>query len=124
MNIDNNNHPLTLADIFLTVMEQTAKDENQKEYIRRVRIMMGIPEYSEFLNCLVVNAMGNPTPIAATTVDKAVDCIIHFNEDNIENISDATKDQKDVEKVRMRSFMENYRISVKEYIAANNLLIW
>ena len=79
--------PLTLADIFLMVLEQMAQDEEKKAYIKKVRTLMDVPECAEFLSCCVINAMGIPTQIAASTVNKAIDCLIHFYEDNIEENS-------------------------------------
>ena len=35
--------PLTLADIFLMVLEQMAQDEEKKAYIKKVRTLMDVP---------------------------------------------------------------------------------
>mgnify|MGYP003571552657 CR=1 FL=1 len=58
-----------------------------------------------------MNAMGNPTPIAASTVDKAVDCITHFYEDNIEENKELTREEKGVQKALMKEFINKYRQS-------------
>lgn len=110
-------NPLTLADIFLIVLEQMAQDEEKKAYIRRVRTLMDVPECAEFLSCCVINVMGIPTPIAASTINKAIDCLIHFYEDNIEESSQISPDQKKNQKVLMREFMSEYRKAVKNFIA-------
>lgn len=115
-------NPLTLADIFLIVLEQMAQDEEKKAYIRRVRTLMDVPECAEFLSCCVINVMGIPTPIAASTINKAIDCLIHFYEDNIEESSQISPDQKKNQKVLMREFMSEYRKAVKNFIASRNLL--
>lgn len=121
--MDNNrNRPTTLADIFLDVLEQMSKDEKFKVYVRKVKILMDVPECAEYLTCGLMNAMGHPTPIASTTVDKAIDCLIHFYEDNIEENQDWTRGQKDVQKGLMRKFMSEYRNAVKNFISSKNLL--
>ena len=95
----NSTRPQTLSDIFLIVLEQMSKDERQKAHIRKVRTLMDVPECSEFLSRCLINAMGYPTPIAASTVDQAVDCLTHFYEDNIEDNQDLTKGQTAIQKV-------------------------
>lgn len=84
---------------------------------------MDVPECSEFLSRCLINAMGYPTPIAASTVDKAVDCLTHFYEDNIEDNQDLTKGQKAIQKGIMHGFMNDYRKAVKFFIASKNLLM-
>ncbi len=113
----------TLADIFLIILEQKYEQEEQKEYVRKVRTLMDVPECAELLSCSLVNAMGYPTPIAENTVDKAVDCLIHFHEDNIENKKDLNKTQKITEKGAVNNFMNECRIALKRFIASRNLLI-
>lgn len=119
----NSTRPQTLSDIFLIVLEQMSKDERQKAHIRKVRTLMDVPECSEFLSRCLINAMGYPTPIAASTVDKAVDCLTHFYEDNIEDNQDLTKGQKAIQKGIMHGFMNDYRKAVKFFIASKNLLM-
>ena len=119
---DSNNRPLTLADIFLMILEQMAQDEEKKSYIRKVKTLMDVPECAEFLSCCLINAMGYPTPIAASTVDKAIDCITHFYEDNIEENKELTPQQKKVQKSLMQEFMSKFRTTVKNFIASKNLL--
>ena len=118
----NNNRPLTLADIFLQALEQKSNDESQKSYIRKVKTLMDVPECVEYLSCGLMNALGQPAPIAASTVDQAVDFIIHLYEDNIEENHKWTKEQKKVRKGLMKSFMNDYRNAVKNFIASKNLL--
>ena len=124
MTDSNNVRPLTLTDIFLMVLEQMAQDEEKKAYIRKVRTLMDVPECADFLSCCVINAMGIPTPIAASTINKAIDCLIHFYEDNIEENQEWTPQQKTVQNVLMREFMSEYQKAVKSFIASKNLLIY
>ena len=119
----NKNRPLTLADIFLDVLEQMSNDEKFKAYVRKVKTLMAIPECAEYLSFGLMNAMGNSTLIAASTVDKAVDCLTHFYEDNIEENQEIPKEQKEVQKGLMRGFMSDYKVAVKNFIASKNLLI-
>lgn len=118
----NNNRPLTLADIFLDVLEQMSNDEKFKAYVRKVKTLMVIPECAEYLRFGLMNAMGNPTPIAASTIDKAVDCLTHFYEDNIEENQEITKEQKEVQKGLMKGFLSDYKVAVKNFIASKSLL--
>lgn len=115
--------PFTLVDIFLEVLEQKYNDESQKSYIRKVKTLMDVPECAEYLSCGLMNAMGNPTPIAASTIDKAVDCITHFYEDNIEENQELTREEKGVQKALMKGFMSEYQKAIKEAITSKNLLL-
>lgn len=115
--------PFTLVDIFLEVLEQKYNDESQKSYIRKVKTLMDVPECAEYLSFGLMNAMGNPTPIATSTVDKAVDCLTHFYEDNIKSNQEMTKKQKEVQKGLMKRFMSEYKVAVKNLIASKNLLL-
>ena len=120
--INNDSRPLTLADIFLEVLEQKSNDESQKAYIRKVKTLMDVPECAEYLSFGMMNAMGNPTPIAARAVDKAIDCITHFYEDNIEENQELTREEKGVQKALMKGFMSEYQKAIKAAIASKNLL--
>lgn len=109
-----NPQSITLGDILLEVMENMSRNEVQKSFFRKLRILLGVPEFTEYLNCLLINALGYPTPIAAKTVDKAIDCLISFYEDNVE--------QKTAEKTNMKFFMAEYRLAVKNSLSSRNLL--
>ena len=115
--------PLALGDIFLDVLEQMSNDESQKAYVRKVKILMDVPECAEFLSICLINAMGYPMPIAASTIDKAVDCLSHFYEDNIEGNEEWTKEQKNEQKGLMHGFMKEYRQAVKTFATSRNLAI-
>lgn len=122
MQENNNNKYFTLADIFLNVLEQMAQDEGKRTYIRKIRTLIDVPECAEYLNFGLMNAMGNPTPIAERTLNKAIDCITHFYEDNIEENQEWTLEQKNNQKGLMREFMSKYRMAIKNFIASKNLL--
>ena len=115
--------PLTLADIFLEVLEQRSNDESQKAYIRKVKTLMDVPECAEYLSFGLMNALGHPAPIAASTIDKAIDCITHFYEDNIEENQELTREEKGVQKALMKGFMSEYQKAIKAAIALKNLLL-
>ena len=83
---------------------------------------MDMPECAEYLSFGLMNAMGYPTPIAERTLNKAIDCIIHFYEDNIDENQEWTLEQKNNQKGLMREFMSKYRIAIKNFIASKNLL--
>ena len=113
---------ITLFDIFITVLEKTGNDAT-RNYIRKTRILMNVPECAEYLNCILINALGAPCCIAEGVVDKAVDCIIHLHEDDIECFYNATQQQKETEKTSMRAFMEQYRCAVKDFLKSQGLLM-
>lgn len=120
---NNDTRPLTLADIFLEVLEQRSNDESQKAYIRKVNTLMDVPECAEYLSFGLMNALGHPAPIAASTIDKVVDCITHFYEDNIEENQELTREEKGVQKALMKGFMNEYQEAIKEAITSKNLLL-
>lgn len=121
-NIIVNSRPLTLADIFLEVLEQKSNDNRQKAYVRKVKTLMNVPECSEFLGVCLMNAMGHPTRIAESTIDKAVNCLTHFYENNIEENQEWTRGQKNEQKGLMKGFMNEYRQAVKALAASRGLL--
>lgn len=112
---------VTLLDIFISVLERTG-DETSRNIVKKTRILMNVPECVEYLNCILINAIGVRCCIAEKVVNKAVDCIIHLHEDDIDCFYNATKQQKDAEKAAMKSFMEQYRYAVKEYLKSQGLL--
>lgn len=122
MQENNNNKYFTLGDIFLIVLEQMAQDEEKRAYIRKTRTLVDMPECAEYLSFGLMNAMGYPTPIAERTLNKAIDCIIHFYEDNIDENQEWTLEQKNNQKGLMREFMSKYRMAIKNFIASKNLL--
>ena len=124
MQENNNNKYFTLADIFLIVLEQMAQDEEKRAYIRKTRTLMDMPECAEYLSFGLMNAMGYQTPIAERTLNKAIDCIIHFYEDNIDENQEWTLEQKNNQKGLMREFMSEYRTAIKNFIASKKLLYY
>lgn len=113
----------TLNNYLLEVLEQKSNDESQKAYIRKVKTLMDVPECAEYLSFGLMNALGHPAPIAASTIDKAVDCITHFYEDNIEENQELTREEKGVQKALMKGFMNEYQEAIKEAITSKNLLL-
>lgn len=124
--IINNKHDMTrqvtLFDIFITILETNSNDAT-RNFARKTKILMNVPECAEYLNCILINALGIPYCIAENVVDKAVDCVIHLHEDDIVCFYNATQQQKEAEKTAMRAFMEQYRIAVKNYLNQNGLLL-
>ena len=113
---------ITLFDIFVAVLERNGNDET-RIFVSKTRTLMNVPECAEYLNCILINALGVPCCISENVVDKAVDCIIHLHEDDIECFYNATQQQKEAEKNTMRVFMEQYRNSVKEFLKSQRLLL-
>ena len=112
---------LTLFDVFITILEKSGDDATMN-FVRKTKILMSVPECAEYLNCLLINALGVPFCITENVVDKAVDCIIHLHEDDIDCFYNATSQQKEAEKTAMRAFMEQYRITVIEFLKRKGLL--
>lgn len=121
MSMDNS-QSLTLADIFLMVMEQMAKDEKQKSHIRKVRTLMNVPEFAEYLHFLLMDALGHPIQIAVQTVDKAIDCLVHLYENNISENPMWKPKQKVTQKALIKGFMDEFRNRTKVALAGRNLL--
>ena len=113
---------ITLFDIFITVLERNG-DDATRNFGHKTKILINVPECAEYLNCLLINALGVPCCVAENVVDKAIDCIIHLHDDDIECFYNATPQQKEAEKTAMRAFMEQYRIAVKNYLDQNRLLL-
>ena len=113
---------ITLFDIFIAVLERNVNDAT-RNIIRKTRILLNVPECAEYLNCILINALGVPCCISENVVDKAIDCIIHLHENDIERFYSATQQQKEAEKTAMRAFMEQYRNSVKEFLMSQKLLL-
>ena len=112
---------LTLFDVFITILEKSGDDATMN-FVRKTKILMSVPECAEYLNGLLINALGVPFCITENVVDKAVDCIIHLHEDDIDCFYNATSQQKEAEKTAMRAFMEQYRITVIEFLKRKGLL--
>lgn len=113
---------ITLFDIFVAVLERNGNDET-RIFVSKTRTLMNVPECAEYLNCILINALGVPYCISENVVDKAIDYIIHLHENDIECFYSATQQQKEAEKTAMRAFMEQYRNSVKEFLMSQKLLL-
>lgn len=114
--------PLTLADIFLIVMEQMSKNERQKAHIRKVRTLMDVPEFAEYFHFLLMDTLGHPIPITYKTLDGAFECLSHLYEDNIDNNPNWNSEQKATQKTLMKDFMEKFQSQTKRSLAERNLL--
>lgn len=112
---------LTLFDVFITILEKSG-DDATRNFVRKTKILMSVPECAEYLNCLLINALGVPCCVAENVVDKAIDCIIHLHEDDIDCFYNATTKQKEAEKTAMKAFMEQYRTTVKDFLKRKGLL--
>lgn len=122
MNQIDNFQPRTLGDIFLKILEQMSQDEEKKNFIKKVSTLMDVPEYAEYFNCCVSNALGHPTSIEASTVDSAIDCLIQSYELDIDNNQEWGQEQKMMQTTLMHKFMDEYRNLAKCFIASHNLL--
>jgi uncharacterized protein YnzC (UPF0291/DUF896 family) len=116
--------PLTFADIFLNVLEKMNQNEEKKVYIRKIRILMNVPEFTKFMNCCLINAIGIKTPITESTVDKAIECLRHYYEDDVERNTHLSSEQKENQKDLNRNYMKFCLTTIKNFLESENLLIY
>ena len=74
------NKNVTIVDLFIDILSKN-KDTQSQNMVKCLKVFIRIPECAEFLNVIIINAMGYKSQIKSTTVDKAVECII--NEDQV-----------------------------------------
>ena len=70
------NKNVTIVDLFIDILSKN-KDTQSQNMVKCLKVFIRIPECAEFLNVIIINAMGYKSQIKSTTVDKAVECIIH-----------------------------------------------
>lgn len=122
MTESNNVRALTLADIFLMVLEQIAQDEEKKVYIRQGTDFDGRTRMRRIFELLCDKCNGDSDSNCSKYRYKAIDRLIHFYEDSIEENPQISPEQKKTQKVLMRESMSEYRMTVKNFIASRNLL--
>ena len=107
-----------LIEIFLEVLENTGNDFS-REFVRRVRMYIMAPDFAEFFNFLVTNAVGGRIHIKRSVVDNAINYIINNYEKEIED--DVCISDKENTKRQMKTYMRIYQNSLTAHIEANHL---
>ena len=64
------NKNVTIVDLFIDILSKN-KDTQSQNMVKRLKVFIRIPECAEFLNVVIINAMGYKSQIKSTTVDKA-----------------------------------------------------
>ncbi len=97
------NKNLTIVDLFIDILSKN-KDIQSQNMVKRLKVFICIPECAEFLNVIIINAMGYKSQIKSTTVDKAVECIIKQS-----NISvDEDNSLMNIKNSKLRKIMKAY----------------
>ena len=89
-----------LIEIFLEVLENNS-DDFSREFVRSVRMYIKAPEFAEFFNFLLINALGG------RVINNAIEFLIKSYEKEIEN--DDTISEKEVVKRQMKAYMYDYQ---------------
>ena len=117
------NKNITIVDLFIDILSKN-KDSQSQNMLKRLKVFIRIPECAEFLNVVIINAMGHKSQIKSTTVDKAVGYIIeqsniNVNEDNSNSLDEHQKQQikKDNESIlRMCAGITKNRLKETEQL--------
>ena len=102
----------TIADLFLFLLEQYGSPYIRKR-VKKIRLLMNYPDWVEFFNIAIVDAMGYQVPIKESTLDKGVDYIIELYEADIEETQFTSEEDKRRERTNMHAFMAWYRDTAK-----------
>lgn len=112
----------TIADLFLFLLEQYGSPYIRKR-VKKIRMFMNYPEWVEFFNIAIVDAMGYPVPIKESTLDKGVDYIIELFEADIEEANYDSEEARRRERTNMHAFMAWYRDTAKRELMIRGRLI-
>lgn len=116
------NKPLTLFDIFLQMLERNGS-ERLRHIARKIKILMCLPECSEYLNFCLISDLGYRISIREDVVDKAIDFLVSMYESDIEDSVQESQAVKESEKIAMRMYMEKYRSAVIIELNRRGLLL-
>ena len=112
----------TIADLFLFLLERYGSPYIRKR-VKKIKLLMNCPDWVEFFNNAIVDAMGYPVPIKETTLDKGVDYIIDLFENDIEETQFASEEDKRRERTNMHAFMAWYRETAKHELMIRGRLL-
>lgn len=107
--------PYPLLDTFVEELHKTNHKEKEETAIHMLRMLMKSPHAAEYLNSLILNAIGFPTTIKSETIDEAFDFLIESNEISIEqSISDKAK--KEEAKAGMKAALNTDRNMIRDFL--------
>ena len=114
--------PKTLGEIFLDLLEKNSNDQ-MRQTIQKTRIIIKSPDCAELFNVILVNTLGCFTQISEEKVDNAIAVIIEKNELAIDNDFNISNEEKETQKIAMRTFMYFSKDILKNVLQQNNILI-
>jgi hypothetical protein len=107
-----------LIEIFLEVLENNS-DDFSREFVRSVRMYIKAPEFAEFFNFLLINALGGRIRIKRSVINNAIEFLIKSYEKEIED--DNMVSEKEVVKRQMKAYMFEYQNLLTAHIEAQCL---
>lgn len=110
-----------LLDVFVEELDKSNRVKQEETAIHTLRMLMKSPYAAEYLNSLLLNFLGCPTPIKSETVDDAIDFLIESNEIYI-NQSIQDENEKEMAKAGMRVALSTDRNMIKDFLKSRGLL--
>lgn len=110
-----------LLDAFMNELNKTNRTNQNEIAIHRLCMLMKSPYAAEYLNSLLLNAIGFPTTIKSETIDEAFNLLIESNKICIDqSISDKAK--KEEAKAGMKAALNTDRNMIKDFLKGRGLL--
>ena len=81
------NKNLTIVDLFIDILSKN-KDIQSQNMVKRLKVFIRIPECAEFLNVIIINAMGYKSQI------KSIECIIKQSNISVDEDNSLDEHQK------------------------------
>lgn len=116
-----NTHSYPLLDVFADGLDNSNHTKQEETAIHTLRILMKSPYAAEYLNSLLLNFLGCPTPIRSKIVDDAIDFLIESNEICIDQ-SIQDENEKETTKTRMKAALNINRNMIKDFLKSRGLL--
>lgn len=110
-----------LLDVFMEELNKTNRTKQEEIAIHRLRMLMKSPYAAEYLNSLILNAIGFPTSIQSKTIDEAIDFLIESNDICIDQ-SIQDENEKETTKTRMKAALNTDREMIKDFLKGRELL--
>lgn len=108
---------VTIVDLFIEVLSKN-KDTQSQNIVKYLKVLNHIPECAEFLNIIIINAMGYKSQIKSSIVDNAIKCIIERFHISVDEDYSLDKHQKQLIKQknerRLRTCAEVTKNRLKE----------
>ena len=110
-----------LLDVFMEELNKSNHTKQEETAIHTLRMLMKSPYAAKYLNSLLLNFLGCPTPIRSKTVDDAIDFLIESNEICIDQ-SIQDENEKETTKTRMKAALNTDREMIKDFLKGRELL--